>query len=95
MSVEKFSDRLTLEQRVMNRLRLYKEKERTVGTESTSICSQCHKTFNVKEVERVYGDTFWKYTYCSAQCYTKAEVGDKDEELINKLKIKKPPKDKK
>ena len=95
MSIEKFSDWLTLEQKVYNRLRLYTAKENAMVKEKTSICNQCHKTYEVKEVERVYGDTLWKYTYCSAQCYTKAEMGDKDEEIVNNLKLKKPPKGKK
>jgi hypothetical protein len=91
----KINDRLTLEEKVINRLRLHKAKERNM--EMTSTCNECQKEYDVKEVVRVYGDTLWKYTYCSAQCYTKAEMADKDEKLMNKFKLSrtKMPKGKK
>lgn len=43
-------------------------------TMEISTCNQCGKEYDVKEVVRIYGDVLWKYTYCSAQCYTKAEI---------------------
>ena len=33
-------------------------------------CQQCGKQYDPKETKRVYGDTWWKNTVCSAQCYT-------------------------
>jgi len=41
------------------------------------ICKFCQKSYDVKETKRVFGDMWWIYIYCSAQCYTKDQVVNK------------------
>ena len=36
-------------------------------------CKCCKNEYDIEEVKRVYGDTFWIYTNSSAQSYTKRE----------------------
>ena len=43
-----------------------------------AICKQCQKEYSIKETKRVFGDTWWKSSFCSAQCYTVYYLQDDD-----------------
>lgn len=42
----------------------------TLEQKPTCTCQICETKYNKKDVERIYGESFWTGKYCSALCYT-------------------------